>query len=311
MPDINYRTICIVNPVAGNGKSEQRWGAIDKVLRREGFQYDVEITRHSGHASQIARAALQKGYDRIVAVGGDGTLNEVVNGLFTDEGEVINSSAGLLLIPVGTGSDFARMFDIDSSLGCVLKLMSLKEAKKCDVIRASFYGHNGQKALRYYINIADVGIGSETCARVNRGSKRLGGFWSFLLAALYTIITYHNRQLTVVIDDKEIYQGPSCLVAAGNGRFFGGGMKIAPEARVDDGVLDVVIVKDFTKLELFANMAKVYRGAHLQHPKVELGRGTRVNIKTAEKAYLELDGEPVGYGNTELQVLPAAIKIMF
>lgn len=309
MDSTNYRTMCVVNPIAGNRRSEQRWSAIDQVLRKAGFEYDVTCTTHALHAVQITREALKRGYDRIVAVGGDGTLNEVVNGFFSEDGEAINPAARLLLIPVGTGSDFARMFEVDSSIECVIRLMSLTEGRNCDVVRASFC-ESGQETVRHYINTADVGIGSETCARVNRSSKVLGGFWSFLLAALYTIITYRNRYLKVLIDNQEIYTGPCCLVVVGNGSFFGGGMKIAPQALLDDGLVDVIMVKNFGKLELLANIARVYRGAHLSHPKVEMCRGSRVHIKTREKAYLELDGEPVGYGDIEFQVIPAGIKIM-
>lgn len=306
----NYRTMCIVNPVAGNKRGGQRWGIIDMMLRAAGFEYDVTFTSHALDAIEITREAIKCGYDRIVAVGGDGTLNEVVNGFFTVDGRLINPSAGLLLIPVGTGSDFARMFDINASNECALKLMSLTQGQDCDVVRTSFCGNNGEKTVRHYINIADVGMGSETCARVNRSSKVLGGFWSFLLAALYTLITYRNRHLTVLLDGNEKYSGPCCLVAVGNGRYFGGGMKIAPEAMVNDGLLDVIMVKNFGKLELILNIAKVYRGAHLSHPKVDFDRGTRVNIISHDKVYLEMDGEPVGQVDIEFEILPAGIKIM-
>lgn len=310
MNSTNFRTMCVINPVAGNKRAGQRWSVINEVLQKAGFEYDVTFTNHALHAVQITREALQHGYDRIVAVGGDGTLNEVVNGFFSVDGQGINPKAVLLLIPVGTGSDFSRMFEVDSSIECVLRLMSLNEQRNCDVVRTSFFDYNGQKTVRHYINIGDVGIGSETCARVNRNSKVLGGFWSFLLAALYTIITYRNRRLKVLVDNKEVYNGPCGLVAVANGRFFGGGVKIAPEALVDDGLLDVVMVKNFGKPELLANIAKAYRGAHLNHPKVELCRGRRVNIITEQKEYLELDGEPVVSEDIEFEVIPAGIKIM-
>ncbi|HEX3011769.1 MAG TPA: diacylglycerol kinase family protein [Syntrophomonadaceae bacterium] len=310
MSSTDYRTMCIINPISGHKRGGQRWNLIDQALQEADFQYDITFTKYTLHAAEITQEALQQGYNRIVAVGGDGTLNEVVNGFFAPDGSMINPDAVLLLIPVGTGSDFARMFNIDSSPQCVQKLMSLTEGQTCDIVKASFCGWAGGKTSRYYINIADVGIGSETCARVNRNSKVLGGFWSFLLAALYTIITYKNRLVTVVVDGREKYSGPCCLVAVGNGCFFGGGMKIAPQALVNDGLLDIILVKNFGKMELFANMARVYKGNHLTHPKVEFHRGTRVKIISQDKAYLELEGEPVGYGQVDFEILPSRIKII-
>jgi YegS/Rv2252/BmrU family lipid kinase len=310
MNSTNNRTLCIVNPTAGHKRGEQRWNLIDQALRRQDFEYDAVFTRHTLHAVQITRDALNQGYNRIVAVGGDGTLNEVVNGFFTENGLVINPDAALSLIPVGTGSDFSRIFNLDASQDRIFKLMASTASQSCDVVKTSFTDLNGGKTARYYINIGDVGIGSETCARVNCSSKVLGGFWSFLLAALYTIITYHNRNITTLIDGNETYSGPCCLIAVGNGQYFGGGMKIAPQAVVNDGLLDVVMVKNFSKLELLANLARVYQGTHSSHAKVEFHRGSRVNIITHDKAYLEVDGETVGQGDIEFEVLPAGIKII-
>jgi diacylglycerol kinase (ATP) len=310
MNNTKYRTMCIVNPIAGNKRGRQRWNALDTTLREAGFEYEVNFTTHALHATDLTRNALQNGYNRIVAVGGDGTLNEVVNGFYTNNGRCINPTAGLMLIPAGTGSDFARMLNLDASAASVLRLMGDSVAHNCDVVRTTFCTNNGEKSSRYFINIADVGIGSETCARVNQNSKVMGGFWSFLLAALYTIITYRNRCIKISLDDVEIFAGKCCVVAVGNGRFFGGGMKIAPQALIDDGLLDVVMVKDFGKLELFANIAKVYRGAHLTHPKVEFRRGMRVKIESGARACVELDGEPLGYGDIEFEVIAGGMNIL-
>lgn len=303
-------TMCIVNPVAGHRRCKQRWDMLDQVLRAADLEYEVSITSHALHAVEITREALKNGFSRIVAVGGDGTLNEVVNGFFDLQGQAINPEARLSLIPVGTGSDFARMFNIDSSTECVRRLLSAGERKTCDVVRTSFWGWDGEQTRRYYINIGDVGIGAETCARINRNSKVLGGFWSFLLAGVYTILTYRNRNLTVLVDEAEIYSGPCCLIAIGNGSYFGGGMKIAPKARLDDGLLDVVVVKNFGKMELLAALPQVYRGSHLSHPKVGFRRGSRVKIISHDQAYLEVDGETTGQGDMEFEILPAGLKIL-
>jgi len=270
---------------------------------------DVQFTTRPLDATSITRKALKQGYNRILAAGGDGTLNEVVNGFYDEEG-IINPEACLAVVPIGTGGDFARLFSFSSDGQFLVHLLAINRLQACDVVRAAYTDWEGRRSNRYYINIADSGIGSETVARVNRSSKVLGGFWSFLLAALTSIALYKNRYLAASIDGQEVFKGRSCLIAITNGQYFGGGVKIAPQATTNDGLLDVIIAKDFGKMELFSIMPSAYRGGHLNHSKVEFHRGRHVIIKSTEDIYLEIDGESVGRGDFEFEIMPAALQLV-
>lgn len=301
--------MCVVNPYAGNRRGKQRWQQVETSLQDAGIKIDVQFTARPLDATSITREALNQGYNRILAAGGDGTLNEVVNG-FYDEGRIINPQACLAVVPIGTGGDFARAFNFRNDAQFLINLLSVNRLQACDVVRATYTDWEGKRSSRYYINIADSGIGSETVARVNRNSKALGGFWSFLLAALTSIVSYKNRYLAASIDGQEVFKGHSCLIAITNGQYFGGGVKIAPKASTNDGLLDVIIAKDFGKMELFSIIPSTYRGGHLSHSKVEFHRGRKVIIKSTEDIYLEIDGESVGRGDFEFEIMPTALQLV-
>jgi YegS/Rv2252/BmrU family lipid kinase len=306
---ITGKTLFIVNPVSGNGKGFNEWNLMNKHLKYLTNQFDVKITKFAMEAVQITNEALKNNYEHIIAVGGDGTINEVVNGFFEGD-RLINPEAYLSIIPAGTGSDFARMFNLNVNEDYIIRLLSEGKEQSCDVVRVTFTGWNQEKDNRYFINAGDLGMGSETVARVNRSSKALGGFWSFLLAALSTILTYKNKQMMVKIDERDVYSGPCCLIAVANGQYFGGGMKIAPLAELNDGYLDVILVKDIGKIDLMANLFRVYKGNHLSHPKIEMFRGQKVNVSSHDQIFLEVDGETAGQGDVEFQILPQNMKLI-
>ncbi|MEN6461243.1 MAG: diacylglycerol kinase family protein [Syntrophomonas sp.] len=309
MKETAGKTLFIVNPVSSNGRGLTEWNLIKKRLNDWTNNFDVRITKFAMEAVQITSEALRNGYKHIIVVGGDGTLNEVINGFYQDD-KVINPGAFLSVVPAGTGCDFARMFNIKVNRDYIVRILSGGKEKTCDVARATFIGLNQEKSVRYFINAGDVGMGSETVARVNRNSKVLGGFWSFLLAALFTALTYKNRQIKVKIDEQEIYSGPCCLIAVANGQYFGGGMRIAPRASIDDGYLDVILVKNIGKIDLMSNLFRVYKGNHLTHPKIKMFRGQKINVFSRDQIYLELDGETAGQGDVEFEILPQRIKLL-
>lgn len=300
----------IVNPVSGHGRTRSRWKEIASALQGRGLQFGVEHTEAPLHAIELTRQAINNEYNCIVAVGGDGTLNEVLNGFFQD-GRLLRPDVMLSALSTGTGSDVARVFNFPGLALGLDRLWNESCAKSCDIVEATFYGEDGIKQNRWLLNIADVGLGSETCLRVNRNSKYLGGFASFLTGALSSIIHYRNQPLSVEIDGQEVFNGPSALVAVANGRFFGGGMMIAPGARTDDGLLDVVVLKEFTRLELLCNMPRVYRGRHVTHPKVMLHQGQNVTIRSPNELALEMEGEVPGkVCQASFAVRPLALKIV-
>lgn len=307
---INNKVMFVVNPVSGGGGTRKKWQEVEGRLRRQGYNFEVSYTESPLHASQITTEALQMGFNHIIAVGGDGTINEVLNGFYSPLFEGTCSQVALSVLPMGTGSDFFRALQLATDTEYIERLLQKGQEQACDVVCASYIDWDGKPATRYFINVADVGIGSDTVIRVNRNSKAMGGFLSFLIACLVSIYLFKNHVLTVEVDGSVLYSGKSSMVAINNGQYFGGGMMIAPQALISDGLLDVTILKDFRKSEFLKALPSVYKGTHLNHPKVQVARGREVKIRSQEKVYLEVDGESPGIGDVCFKILPGDIKLI-
>ncbi|WP_407308814.1 diacylglycerol/lipid kinase family protein [Desulfosporosinus sp. SB140] len=282
----------VVNPHSAGGCTGKRWPEFLKRLEHEGYSVEFEYTSGPGDATDLTRKILQAGYKHIISVGGDGTMNEVVNGFFSD-GHLINSNADLALLSHGTGGDFIRSLMMPKGIEGFLKILRQGYKRSIDVGEVQFKSESEQ-AQRYFLNVADVGLGGETVARVNQQNKLLGGKLSFLLGAILSILHYRNKNMVCVIDGKDRIEGRLNSIMVANGRYFGGGMMIAPNAEIDDGFFDVIILGDFSTWTLLKHLPKIYRGEHLKIPGVTERRGGSVAISSEEKALLDIDGEQPG-----------------
>lgn len=306
-----YKTLCVVNPASANGRTRKAWIKTEKALADRDINLDKHFTSGPGDATIATRKALQNGYTRIVSIGGDGTLNEVVNGFFDENQHPINPEACLSFIPMGTGGDFSRMFSLKSDLNTIYRLLTDPKPYRCDLVLATYTGWQDAQERRFFINEADVGLGSETVYRVNRNSKALGGFASFLLAFLCTVITYRNLELVIKVDDETKYDGKTGIIVVGNGGYFGGGVKVAPDARIDDGLLEIILAKDLRKIDLLANLTNMYKGTHLKHPLVERMAGRKVQILSQGDILFEMDGETPGHGSSvTFEIMPGAVTLL-
>lgn len=304
------QALFIVNPVSGGGRTRTNWQKVEKRLRQKGYHFDVRFTERPLHATMIAGEALQRGYTHIIAVGGDGTINEALNGFYAEEVKDRHRAA-FSVLPMGTASDFSRVLQTSARFAYIEKLLTEGIEIACDVARASYTGWDGQPASRCFINVADIGIGSDTVVRVNRNSKALGGFLSFLMAFLTSVFLFKNPELTVEVDGNVFYTGKSSLVAVNNGKYFGGGMMIAPHAEIADGLLDITVLGDLRKTEFLKELPGVYKGKHLHHPKNHMTRGKTVKIAANQKIYLEVDGESPGVGNIEFEILTGDLRLKY
>ncbi len=307
--DNTYKTLCIVNPVSANGRTRKNWPLIEAFLKKLGLEFTVAYTTHAGDAIKIAQNGLAQGYNRLVAVGGDGTLHEVINGLYSEK-DKDETDAVLSFIPMGTGGDFARMFSLSANPQEVYKMLTAGREHSIDIALGTYTNWEGERESRYFINVADIGIGSHTVYHVNRNSKVFGGFWSFLLAGLYSLLTYKSQNLTIRLDGVDIYQGKSNMVVISNGSYFGGGMKIAPHAQLDDGLLNITIVKNLNKYELLKHLPGIYSGKHITEPKIDFLLGKKVEITSTEDLLIEFDGETPGMGDLQIEIVPQALKLI-
>lgn len=297
----------IVNPASANGATRRKWPAIERQLAAAGLDYDWQFTTGPGDATVMARNALRSGARIIVSVGGDGTTNEVVNGFYLD-GVPVNPDAEFGIIPGGTGGDLIRTLGIPKQPAEAIARLMSGAARTIDLGRMTVRQPGGAPVSRLFINVGGVGLDGDTVDRVNHTTKVFGGFVSFLWGVLAALAAYRNKPAAVTVDGQPVADGKAVVVVVANGRYFGGGMHIAPKAAIDDGLFDIVHVGDMGKLELIVNLPRLYAGTHLTHPKVSLFRGRHVAIR-CPGAVVDCDGEVPGVADAEFELLQGALRI--
>lgn len=298
----------IVNPISANGSTGVVWPEIQGEMAARGLEFEAHMTTGVGDATQAARRALRAGKTTIIAVGGDGTANEVVNGFFEGDSP-INPNARLGIISRGTGCDLIRTLGIPKELPAALAAILADRERKIDLARVEF-NQDGTPQRRWFANIFDAGLGAVVAARVNDVSKSAGGFLSYLTGTLKSLLAFKSRLATIQADGEELYQGPLVLAGVANGCFFGGGMRLAPNASIDDGKLDLILIRGMGKLSLLINLMRIYRGAHLSHPKVSAHLVNEVVITSENPLEIEMDGETPGFTPAKITVFPGALKVL-
>ena len=272
-----------------------------------GLLFAEASTEGPGHATALARRAGEQGYGAILYVGGDGTANEVANGILSLP---TLARPALAALPRGTGGDFPHNMGMRPGTDAALTRLLQPRERVIDVVAAGYTGFDGNRAQRFFINLADAGIGGFVAERVNRTTKAFGGFASFLWATLATFSTMRKPVVTLTVDGAACYEGPVTSVGVANGARFGGGMILAPGAQPDDGLLDFTVIGDITRADLAWSLHMLYRGTVLTHPKVDSWKGRHGVIATAEPAPLEMDGEHVGTTPFEVWVEPGALRVL-
>ncbi len=296
----------IVNPAAANGAVRKNWPRIRDSLQAEGASFDAVLTEEPGHATRLARQALDDGFRTIVAVGGDGTVNEVINGL-AEEGSV-DPEVVLGIIPWGTGADFARMLGIPRDYMEACRHLLRSEPRPVDLGRITCL-REGREVERYFINAAGLGFDGEVAEIVNRFPKVLGGTITYLTCLLIGLVTYRNKNIELSFDGQPV-RGRVNSVVVCNGCYFGGGMFIAPGASFDDGFFYVVILGNLNKLEVVVNLPRIYKGTHLTHPKVSHFSAKEIHVEAKERMFLQAEGELIGEAPATFRIIPRALKVL-
>lgn len=294
----------IVNPFSARGKTGKRWELIKDIVRNYFQEFKYIFTEKPKQATQIARDLLKEGFDLIIGVGGDGTLNEITNGFFQqDSSKTINDEAALGIIPSGTGSDFIRFMKIPRDLKKSVEVIKNANVKKIDIGRIHFLQENRESSSQYFINVADFGLGAAVIKKMSSIPSIKRGPFSYYKGLLSTLKNYKSKPVKIIIDDSEEIEGQFTIGAIANGRIFGGGMIIAPEAEPDDGFLDLVLVEDMKKFEIVKNTPLLYKGTIYKNPKVLIKKVKKIEISSTEDVQIEYDGE---LGKT----LPAVFEII-
>ncbi len=299
------KTQVIINPESNKGKTGKRWKYIKEGLKSFLKEFKYEFTEKPLQAIEISRIAIKEGMELIVGVGGDGTMNEIANGFYENQ-KIINPEVSLGIVPSGTGCDFTRSLNIPSKLKNALEVITQAPSSLIDIGRAKFKSHSGKEEERYFVNVADFGIGGEVVKKVSQNKMRRKAS-SYMRCLISTFITYKNKKLSIRIDDEELPVDEYMIGAISNGRIFGKGMKIAPDARLDDGLFDVVLIKGMKMLEFFRNAWKIYLGTHLSHPKISLIRGRKIEAVAEDdesEVLIEIDGEQLGKLPATFEIIP-------
>ena len=303
------KVMAVVNPNSANATTEKEWPGIESAMNAWVGDFDVCLTTKPLDASDLTRKALKDGYNIIVSVGGDGTNNEVVNGFF-DGKDPINPEAKMGIVCRGTGADLIKTLGIPKEPGKAVEIIARGQSKKIDLGRLTHVDHDGREVMRYFVNITSFGMGGAVDERVNRTTKVFGGFASFLWATLATFVTYKDPKVSITVDKRKPEEMTITNVAVANGRYFGGGMMVAPHAEMDDGLSDVVFIRSMTMREALGSMSSLYKGTHLDHPKVHHIRGKRVTATSDARVLLDVDGEQPGMLPATFEIVPAALEVI-
>ena len=306
---MSFYTCVIINPASQNGATGKYWpelrAALDRVLDR----WDHEFTLEPGDGVRLATQAAERDYEMIVAVGGDGTMNEVVTGLFRCEEDgkeprLIRDDLVLGGVRAGTGGDFARLFELSHRLPDSVAHLSGDQTQACDLAWVEYVDHSGKPAGRAFVNIASFGLSGLVVDKVNKSTKAFGGRASFFAGTLRALARYKPMPVNIMVDGQNFLKENMMTTAVANGQFFGGGMHIAPEAQTDDGIFDVVTQLRNGPKEIL-NVGDLYAGrAHLW-PSVRTTRGSVIEafpINPQDRVLLDVDGEQPG-------TLPAVFRM--
>ena len=313
MTEENNKWLVVVNPKASVGKSEKDWPLIKQTLINEGIEFDDVLTEYPRHAIEIVRNAIvEKGYRKFISVGGDGTNNEVINGIFTQEA-VPSTEITMATMPIGTGNDWRRTFDIPLEYDKVAKIIKAQHTYAHDIGKLTYYD-DGNTRIRYFLNAAGTGLDEMVCHSTNLMKQQgKGGTIRYLISLVKCMLTYKVTHIQLTIDDELVFDDAILNLSIGNGRFNGGGMMTMPNAIPNDGLLDVTVIKKVSIFKFAANVKNIYDGSFINKiDEVKTYRGKNIHIVSIPPHSLkvETEGENLNNSPFDFEVLPKAVNMV-
>ncbi len=296
----------VVNPNAGSGKCQKNWPTIQKLVKRSKIDFEFEFTERKGHAIEITKKLIERGFRKLIVVGGDGTLNEVVNGIFTQD-DIDPKSITLGMIPVGTGNDWCRTFQVPTKYIDAIKLIRDEKTVVQDIGLVNFYDNAAPD--RYFANVAGIGFDATVAHAANKlKDQGKGNALSYMLILIKTLLKYNSKSMQLTVGDRT-YNERMFSIGIGIGKYNGGGMKQLPNAIANDGLLDITIIKKITKWTVVKELKGLYDGSFLSHPKIDALQNTVVSF-AQNQLEIETDGESVGFGPQNFSILPKALRVV-
>jgi len=299
----------IVNPNAGKRKGEKDWLEIAGFLTQAGINYVSVFTEHRGHAVVLTRKYIENGFCNIIVVGGDGTLNEVVNGIFT-QNHIPAGEITLAMIPVGTGNDWCRMFGIPGDYKLAIQLIVKHKVFIQDTGSIKYISSSGTEITRFFINMAGMGFDALVAQKTNK-QKDMGKSnpLSYVVNIFSSLFYYKATKATILLDGEKIVSDLFSM-SVGICQYNGGGMKQAPQALPDDGLFDLTLIKPIGKFKVIRNVIKLFDGSFTRLPEVSTFRSSKIIIHSQPPMYMEADGESLGHTPFVLTILPRSLKVI-
>ena len=302
------KTFLVVNPNSANGQTGKQWPELKGKIESALGTVEAAFTERPMDAARLATKAIQAGSECIVAVGGDGTINEVINGFF-ENGRALNPNAALGVISRGTGGDFRRTFGWDVELAPALKRLQGEHTEPLDVGMIDYCRHDGERASRYFVNVCSFGVSGLVDKVVNSSSKVLGGKLSFMLGSTRALMQYRDQRVRFSSDGGASQAATVTTLAIANGKYFGGGMKVAPEASPSDGFFDVTEWSGYGLLDFALKSKSIYSGEHVKWKGTKTWRCKSLEASSDEEVLLDIDGEQPGRLPCSITMLPGAIRL--
>lgn len=302
--------LVIVNPNSGSRKGLKDWDLIAKLLVQYGIEFDNIFTEHKNHAIEISRKAVLDGYRKIIVVGGDGTMNEVINGVFSQD-KVQTKKIKIGMIPVGTGNDWGRMYDIPNNYEAAIKIIQNNNTFIQDAGKINY--ENAENHIRYFVNMAGMGYDALVAQKTNSMKEQgKGGPFAYLINLFLGLIQYKFNHMNIAIDGEQKYNGKVFSISIGICKFNGGGMMQLPDAVPDNGKFDITLIKKASKFKVITNIKNLYDGSFVKIPEVETFTGKKIEIIARPKhsVFLEADGESLGNSPLEFNIIPKSVCLI-
>jgi len=301
----------IVSSRSGGGKARHDWPEIANLLKAKSIEFIASITDHAYHAIELAREAVLSGFRKLLVVGGDGAVHEVLNGLYSQT-EVSPSEVTVGLIPVGSGNDWSRLHRIPADYGRAVDLIAEAGVRtRLQDVACVHTLMDGKPYCRYMMNIGGLGFDSDVCRRFDIAKEHgHAGDRQYLKSLLSGFLAYRPLRFRVAVDGEEFYHGTAFSVALGIGQYCGGGMRQTPDAVPDDGLINVTVVGKLSKWKFLSKVPSLFKGDIYRHKEVRHTTGRRVEISAAPYSYMEVDGEPVGITPVRIEVIPAGVQVV-
>ncbi|MBI4237431.1 MAG: diacylglycerol kinase family lipid kinase [Deltaproteobacteria bacterium] len=304
------KTFVVVNPRSGGSRGRHLWPRLADQLHRTLGPFDFEFTNAGGAGTILATQAIAQGYRRLIAVGGDGTVNEVLNGVMTEDGQILHPDVTLAAIPTGSGTDYWRSLGLPEEPFAALKYLNRARLRHYDIGRVALHTHDGHALVRYFCNVADVGLGGDVVDRAKKLPSWGQGTINYCVGAIGAFWQWGAPDITLAIDDEPETRQPITTVIVAIGQYCGGGMHVAPRAKLDDGRFDLVVVGALSRWCLLELLPKLYTGKLDRQEQIGVRTAHTLTLHSSHPVRITLDGEIAGQLPAQFQLLPRVLPIL-